>query len=393
MAIEENFDLSEVKVVDENGEAQPIVTKKEEPTEEVVQEETLETVEPETPTEEPQAVNAVVEEKEEKAEDQPDSENQPEVENESQEESEESDGKSNDLFQQLDSISKELSGGKANTLEEFFEEYKRMRDSSETQFKDDYIKSAVEYYNENGSLTPYLEATAVNYEEMTDEQIMRRNLEKANPTLSKRAIERLYQKDVVDKYTLDEDKYDEDEVELGKELLQAEASKLRKQYVDEQKNFTQPPKTEGEQTESQEEIIQKWTDTVSNNETTKNVLKNKSILVEYGGNTFTYEVENPEDLQAMTVDNNKFFALFKDENDNIDFEKWYKVLAYAINPEVYDSSLISHGQEMGQEKIVTNMKNTEKPVKSSKEYKTPSSPLEGLIGALSRGDSDVKIIR
>ena len=283
--------------------------------------------------------------------------------------------------------------GGIGTLEEFFEEYKRMRDSSETQFKDDYIKSAVEYYNANGNLTPYLEATALKYEDMSDEQIMRRNLEKANPTLSKRAIERLYQKDVIDKYTLDEDKYDEDEVELGKELLQAEATKLRKQYVDEQKNFTQPPKTEGEETESQEKIIQQWTETVSNNAITKSVLENKSILVEYGDSKFSYEVENPQDLQDMTIDNNKFFALFKDENDNIDFDKWYKVLAYAINPEVYDSSLISHGQEMGQEKLVSNMKNTEKPVKSSKEYKAPSNHIEGIIGALSRGDSDIKIIR
>ena len=95
--------------------------------------------------------------------------------------------------------------------------------------------------------------------------------------------------------------------------------------------------------------------------------------MEYGDSKFSYEVENPQDLQDMTIDNNKFFALFKDENDNIDFDKWYKVLAYAINPEVYDSSLISHGQEMGQEKLVSNMKNTEKPVKSSKEYKAPSN--------------------
>ena len=392
MALEENFDLSELKVVDDSGEAQPVVLKEEQPTEEKETTTEVEDVKEETTENQEEAPETEEVTEDQQVEETPAAEEATE-EQTTEEESEEKIGKPEELFEQLDNISKELSDGKANTLEEFFEEYKRMRDSSETQFKDDYIKSAVEYYNANGNLTPYLEATALNYEDMSDEQIMRRNLEKANPTLSKRAIERLYQKDVIDKYTLDEDKYDEDEVELGKELLQAEAAKLRKQYVDEQKNFTQPLKTEGEETESQEKIIQQWTETVSNNATTKSVLENKSILVEYGDDKFSYEVENPQDLQDMTIDNNKFFALFKDENDNIDFDKWYKVLAYAINPEVYDSSLISHGQEMGQEKLVSNMKNTEKPVKSSKEYKAPSNHIEGIIGALSRGDSDIKIIR
>jgi hypothetical protein len=390
MALEENFDLSEVKVIDENGEAQPVETPQEEEQPNEALKEAADDLAKETGVEDTSEDETEVKETvSEETEDQP----AEQVSEEEQVESDENIGKPEELFQELDNISKDLSDGKANTLEEFFEEYKRMRDSSETQFKDDFIKNAVEYYHANGNLTPYLEATSVNYEEMSDEQVMRRNLIKSNPTLSERNIERLFQRDVIDKYTLDEDKFDEDEVELGKELLKAEAQKLRKDFVDEQNKFTQPPKTEGQETESQDKIIEQWTETVSNHAVTKNMLENKSISVEYGGSKFTYEVENPQDLQDMTVDNNKFFSLFKDENENIDFEKWYKVLAYATNPDVYDSSLIAHGQEMGQEKLVSNMKNTEKPMKSSKEYKTPSNPIEGLIGALSRGDSDVKIIR
>jgi hypothetical protein len=116
-------------------------------------------------------------------------------------------------------------------------------------------------------------------------------------------------------------------------------------------------------------------------------------LVQYGDNKFSYEVDNPKDLQEMTEDNNKFFQLFRDENGEIDFERWYKVLAFAVDPEVYDSSLISHGQELGQEKVVSGLKTPSKPTKSSQEYRSSKSPLEGLIGALARGDSDVKIIR
>ena len=377
----EEFDLSEIKVVDENGEAQPVVVPQEE-----TQAETSEDLEEKEETE----VENTSEEQtevEEPVNDAPASETEEETEKEI--------GKPDELFGKLDAISKDLSNGKAETLEDFFDEYKRMRDSSSAEFKDDFIKNAVEYYNETGNLTPYLEATSVNYSEMSDEKVMRRDLEQANPTLSKGAIERLYTREIVDKYSLDEDKFDEDEVELGKELLAADASKLRDKYVDEQKNFTQPVKdqTEETETENQEEQRAKWTETVSSHEITKDVMENKRILVSYGDDKFSYEVENPESLQEMTIDNNKFFALFQDEKGTVDFDKWYRVLAYASDPEVYDSSLISHGQELGQEKVVSDLKNPTAPTKSSRDYKTPESPFDGLFGALSRGDSDVKIIR
>jgi hypothetical protein len=377
----EEFDLSEIKVVDENGEAQPVVVPQEE-----TQAETSEDLEEKEETE----VENTSEEQtevEEPVNDAPASETEEETEKEI--------GKPDELFGKLDAISKDLSNGKAETLEDFFDEYKRMRDSSSAEFKDDFIKNAVEYYNETGNLTPYLEATSVNYSEMSDEKVMRRDLEQANPTLSKGAIERLYTREIVDKYSLDEDKFDEDEVELGKELLAADATKLRDKYVDEQKNFTQPVKdqTEETETENQEEQRAKWTETVSSHEITKDVMENKRILVSYGDDKFSYEVENPESLQEMTIDNNKFFDLFKDDKGDVNFDKWYRVLAYASDPEVYDSSLISHGQELGQEKVVSDLKNPTAPTKSSRDYKTPESPFDGLFGALSRGDSDVKIIR
>ena len=380
--MEEEFDLSEVKVIDDNGEAQPVEvpveeTETESPEVENVQEDTE--VE-DTPVEETEVID------EPKAEEEP----------AAQEETTQSNLQDTaELFDELDNISKDLTDGKVDNLEDFFEEYKRMRDSSSTQYKDDYIKNAVEYYNKTGSLTPYLEATSVNYGEMSDEKIMRRELEQANPTLSAKAIERLYTRDIVNKYSLDEDKYDMEEVELGKELLKADATKLRDKFVDEQKNFTEPEikETEDNETVDNTEQMEKWAESVNSNDFTKDVLENKRILIGYNDEKFSYEVENPEELQAMTVDNNKFFALFKDDQGQVDFDKWYRVLAYASDPEVYDSSLIAHGQEIGQEKVVSDLKNPTKPTKSTQQYKTPSSPLEGLFGALSRGDSDVKIIR
>ena len=401
--IEEGIDLSELKVIGDDGQAQPVEInepKKEETTEEAS--ENTDAVENVDSKVEDEGSTESTEEEAKSTEAEP----EPEKEEETQDNEENIEAQDDDdiqpasddtvkLFDELDNISKELSNGKAETLEDFFEEYKRMRDSSNTQFKDDYIKNAVEYYNANGNLQPYLEVSSVKFDEMTDEQIMRHNLEKSHPTLSKRAIDKLYERDIVQKYNLDEDKYDESDVELGKELLQADASKLKQKFIEDQAKFIQPQQVEeqGNTQQELEEQMNKWIETVSSNDTTKDVVENKRILVEYGDDKFAYEIDNPSDLQEMTVDNNKFFKLFRDEQGNIDFEKWYKVLAFAVDPEVYDSSLISHGQELGQAKVVKDLKNPSKPTKAERDYKTPSSPLEGLIGALARGDSDVKIIR
>ena len=185
--MEEEFDLSQVKVIDENGEAQPVEIPKEE--EQTEQEETKEeNTENETEVADTPENETEVEETKEETVEEPAAESEEPAEGLDRSEGDESaDQATADLFEQLDGISKDLTGGKVDNLEDFFEEYKRMRDSSATQFKDDYIKNAVEYYNKTGSLTPYLEATSVNYEEMSDEQIMRRELEQANPSLSAKA--------------------------------------------------------------------------------------------------------------------------------------------------------------------------------------------------------------
>ena len=154
---------------------------------------------------------------------------------------------------------------------------------------------------------------------MNDEKIMRHNLKSQNPTLSDRAIERLYLRDIINKYSLDADRFDEDEVELGKELLKADADKLRKTLVDEQKNFRQPESKPEDNSEA--EALQKaYIESVNNSKVTRDLLENKRVLVDYNDQSFSYEIDNPEQLKEMALDSSKFFGLFQDEKGNIDFD-------------------------------------------------------------------------
>lgn len=384
-----DFDPSQLKKVDESGEATP-----------VIQEESVEETEVEnTPEEKTEVKENNTEEVVEETQEQPD-EVDKEVETVSEEteqpvdntEESQDDDSRDKLVESIDNAVKDLTGGTSSTIEELFEEYKSLRDSEKTSFKDDFIKDAVEFYNKTGSLTPYLEATSLNFEEMTDEKIMRHNLKSQNPTLSDRAIERLYLRDIINKYSLDADRFDEDEVELGKELLKADADKLRKTLVDEQKNFIQPESKPEDNSEAEAQQTA-FIESVNTNKTTRDLLENKRILVDYNDQSFSYEIENPEQLKDMALDSTKFFALFQDEKGTIDFDKWYKVASYALDPETYNQSLISHGVGLGQEKVVKDLKNPSKVTKSSPQYKEPATAVEGIIGEIMRGGNNVKIIK
>jgi uncharacterized protein YoxC len=384
-----DFDLSQLKKVDESGETTPVFEEK--PVEETEVEN--------APEEETEVKENNTEEVVEETQEQP-AEVDKEVETVSEEteqpvdntEELQEDDSRDKLVESIDNAVKDLTGGTSSTIEELFEEYKSLRDSEKTSFKDDFIKDAVEFYNKTGSLTPYLEATSLNFEEMTDEKIMRHNLKSQNPTLSDRAIERLYLRDIINKYSLDADRFDEDEVELGKELLKADADKLRKTLVDEQKNFIQPESKPEDNSEAEAQQTA-FIESVNTNKTTRDILENKRILVDYNDQSFSYEIENPEQLKDMALDSTKFFALFQDEKGTIDFDKWYKVASYALDPETYNQSLISHGVGLGQEKVVKDLKNPSKVTKSSPQYKEPATAVEGIIGEIMRGGNNVKIIK
>ncbi len=58
---------------------------------------------------------------------------------------------------------------------------------SEYKFKDDFIKKAVEYYEKYGTLTPYLEETATDYDALTDLDILKKQFDKDNADLSEKS--------------------------------------------------------------------------------------------------------------------------------------------------------------------------------------------------------------
>jgi len=238
------------------------------------------------------------------------------------------------------------------------------------KWKDDFIKQAVEYYEKTGSLTPYLEVKTVDYTAMADEEIMRRNLKEQYSDLSEKAFDKLFKQQVTDKYKLNTDEWDEDESELGRELLRTEASKIRSQYIEQQSRFKAP---EPETDDSVAELMTKFQESVRNSELTKTILDQKKISIKVGDDQFNYELQSPTDIVDMTLDNDKFFSQFADGQGGLDYAKWYKTAAYSQNPEQFERSLINYGKALGRQEITKDIKN-------------PSMPLGGDIPTEASGD-------
>jgi hypothetical protein len=225
----------------------------------------------------------------------------------------------------------------------------------EYNFKDDFIKGVVEFYEKTGDLAPYLQAKTVDFTNMPDEEILRRNLREEYQDLSDKAFERLYKQQVTDKFKLDADEWGEEDSELGRELLKVEASKLRNQYLDWQKNFAAPePQPYYDQTA---EMLQKFETEVKNSEFTKGFLGSKTLTIKTSDGEFNYEVPQADAVIDMTIDNDRFFSQFAGDQGQLDYAKWYKTVAYSQNPELFERSLINYGKTLGRSEVTKEIKN------------------------------------
>jgi hypothetical protein len=250
------------------------------------------------------------------------------------------------------------------------------KEDTEYKWKDDFIKQVVEFYEKTGDLTPYLQAKLVDFNSMSDEEILRRNLREQYAELSDKAFDRLYKQQVNDKYKLDADEYGEDDSELGRELLKAEASKIRNQYLEWQNGFKAPePEISNEQNDAIE-MMKRFEQEVVSNEFTKSLMDGKKLSIKTSDGEFNYEIPEANSLVEMTVNNDKFFSQFANSNGQLDYARWYKTAAYSQNPELFEKSLINYGKTLGRTEVTKEIKNpstssvSDVPTESSGDFTT-----------------------
>ena len=242
------------------------------------------------------------------------------------------------------------------------------KDSPETteyKFKDDFIKKAVDYYEKYGNLTPFLEATSVDYDAVNDTDLLKLKFDKENSDLSPKARQRLFEKEL-EKYNLDS--YDEDDTEVGQALLKRDAAKLRASLKEEQSQFVQSiqPNVQ-EQQVSKEELDAQRNESRKIVETgVSNVIKNNFIKLEANGEGINYQIADKNKVVDYALDSTQFLSTFA-KDGQVDWDKWTKVVAFAENPTVFIDELIKHGKSLGRKSMESELKNVKPIIGNSKE--------------------------
>lgn len=227
------------------------------------------------------------------------------------------------------------------------------------QFKDPFIEKAVQYYETYGTLQPFLRATEVDYNEMTDLEILKVKFDTENFDLTPKARKKLFDKEL-EKYGLDA--YDEEDKEVGEALLRRDAQKLRKTFMDEQMQFlnnvTAPQAQQGP---SQEELAaQQEASRKIISEGIASVVNNNIIKIGANGEGINYQIQDPNVVVDYAMDSNKFLSIFA-KDGSVDWDKWTKTVAFAQNPTQFISELIKHGKSLGRRAMESELKNVVPP--------------------------------
>ena len=255
--------------------------------------------------------------------------------------------------------------------------------AAEYKFKDPFIEKAVQYYETYGTLQPFLRATEVDYNEMTDVEILKVKFDAENADLSPKAKQKLFDKEL-EKYGLDA--YDEEDQEVGQALLKRDAQRLRKAFIEEQQQFlnnVQPPQAQ-QQGPSQEELAaQQEQSRKIISEGVAAVIKDNIIKVGANGEGINYQIQDPNVVVDYAMDSNKFLSIFA-KDGSVDWDKWTKTVAFAQNPTQFISELIKHGKSLGRKAMEAELKNVVPPTvnKSVIESNNIDRPSDDPIGFL-----------
>lgn len=266
-------------------------------------------------------------------------------------------------------------GGEYQDFASLWADFKKMKDApapepKEPNFKDNFIKDVVEYYEKTGDLTPYLEAKLVDYDKMSDEDILRRQLRKENSTLSEKAFQRLFDNEMK-KYNLDPEEFDSEDVELKREIMQAKAQKLRETWKSEQEQFKAP---ETKPSEDEQAIIDKYNREVSSNAFVKQATKNGKFDISVGEESYTYEVENPDELANSLYDDKAIFRNMWSEEGDFNFQNYLMTVEFAKDPQKFIERMVAFGKSSGADKVLDDLEN---PTEIKTPDRTPANSTGG----------------
>lgn len=227
-----------------------------------------------------------------------------------------------------------------------------------------------EYMGKGGQPLDYLQAKSVDYNKVSDEEIVKSDLHKKYPNLTPEEVHRLFTKKYgTTEYATDDEKQD---AEL---VLKTDAYTARQQLISEQQKFKIPdaviPQQKDEayeqwkqQQANQPAAMEKLSRYYNEHQATKSLNESKRVTINLGEGVapFHFAVDKPEVItQVLTDDGTGWNKLTSTETGEPDVPKQQLITLFAANPQQFIAGIFNYGIKMGEKKLVKEGQNPQKP--------------------------------
>lgn len=234
----------------------------------------------------------------------------------------------------------------------------------------DFALEIDEYLAKGGKAADYLSAKAIDYNSISDQDIMKADLRKQYPTFTPQQIDLMFNR----KYAVSEIA-EEEEKEFVALTLKADAYNSRQSKIQEQQKFVIPDtpilqKDEAyeqwkQSQESQPKLMEQLRSFYATHEATKNLNESKRVAVELGEGVspFNFSIDRPELLTQMFTDGGELWGkVTSTKTGEPDVRKQQLIAMFSFNPQKFIQDIFTYGQKMGvQKELVEGGQNAQRP--------------------------------
>lgn len=238
------------------------------------------------------------------------------------------------------------------------------------KYKDDVHAAINKYIEENGTtdLSNFISLYNANFDGLSPEDLIRQQIlrDPDNAGISQRLIQKLFEEEV-SKYNLDSD--DEDEVSIGREKLQRDALKIKRQLESARDEFRSKYKADleveveqetAEQTGPTEEELQLQREAKRReySEAFKPFVVNGVMKLQDKDGVINVPVKDANAIIEAAIDPVSFLVKsFLNQDGTMNLAGFAEMVAFVTNKNGYKSSLISYGNTRGVGKVAAELKN------------------------------------
>ena len=235
----------------------------------------------------------------------------------------------------------------------------------------DFAIEMDEYLAKGGNAADYLNAKSIDYNKISDEDLVKSDLRKEYPGFSAEDIDELFLAKYKDIDAVDPTDLDRKRSELQ---LRADAFKARQAKIEQQQKFKIPDapilqkneayeqwKTEQE---SQSKLIEQGKQWFLQHDATKALNESKRVTISLGEGVapFNFNVDKPELItQNLTDGGETWNKLTSTKTGEPDVPKQQLLTLIAFNPQKFINDIFNYGVSTGQRKLVSEGQNATKP--------------------------------